>query len=241
VSFSAQHETSGHFFPPATPPSPHTAGELEALGLLPASHPDSAEDRSDFPFPFTTTTTNIPRTKIISAGSFLTKISNLSTTMAKAGLAERVERVCAACSPSATFSWLNAPSHHCFCQPKKQQLRCRMRAFRRDSVKTRDFCDVHDYHDLQNTRQHFGAFGVLFFFFFTYGFLDFCFIPKFFPSPSSSLHNCYYPPQFRTNYHIRLGTSDRARTQKFIESDTHHCNRLRAIAMMFATHSLRKT
>lgn len=44
----------------------------------------------------------------------------------------------------------------CFCQPTRTAV-SRSNACIPDGscLKTRDFCDVHDYNDLQNTRQHF--------------------------------------------------------------------------------------
>jgi len=63
-----------------------TAGELEALDPHLASHLDSADEDQIPPFFHSrqTTTKHTQNKNSISAGSFLTKISNfLSTTMAK--------------------------------------------------------------------------------------------------------------------------------------------------------------
>jgi hypothetical protein len=164
----------------------YTAGELEAFDPPLASHQRLCRGLVGLPLFHSrqNTTTIIPRTKSSAQDRSSRKSPIYQLIMAKAGLAERVERRCAACSPSAIFSWPER-SFTSLLLPANR-MSCRMRAFLTDSVKTRDFCDVHDYHDLQNTRQHFGhsvySFHLL-------DFLTFCFLLFFsaqlLPSPFS--------------------------------------------------------
>jgi hypothetical protein len=90
----------------------YTAGELEAFDPPLASHSDSAEENRITPFSIHDPTRQKYPEQNHQRRIVPHEISNLSTIMAKAGLEERVERVCAACSPSAPISWLNSPLHH---------------------------------------------------------------------------------------------------------------------------------
>ena len=164
------------------------------------------------------TTTIIPRTKFISAGSFLTKISNLSTHHGKSrpcrkGRA-RLCRLLAQCTILLARTLL-----HIIAFASKQMPR-RMHAFLTDAVKNARLLRRSRLPRPQNTRQHFGHSVYSFFM----DFLIFLFYP---PCLFILLLLCttcswkHIPPELSYK-HIRFGF-EIEHAHKIHQSSIHHC------------------